>query len=68
MGLFKDKEHELRISNLEKDIDSLNSKVEKLDQRYAIKLVEKIVFGFVGLALIALASAWIAQAVGVIGG
>ena len=65
---FKDKVIEEKVKNLEESVKALNSRVDALDQRYAIKLVEKIVFGFVGLALVALASAWIAQAVGVIGG
>ena len=65
---FKDRVIEEKVKNLEESNKALNARVDALDQRYAIKLVEKIVFGFVGLALIALASAWIAQAVGVIGG
>ena len=68
MGLFTDKVHEEKLKRLEEETKALNERVDKLDQRYALKLVEKIVFGFVGLALIALGSAWIAQAVGVIGG
>ena len=65
---FKDRVIEEKVKNLEESNKALNARVDALDQRYAIKLVEKIVFGFVGLALVALASAWIAQAVGVIGG
>ena len=68
MGLFTDKVQEEKIKNLEKEVDGIKADISRLDQRYAIKLVEKIVFGLVGLALVALASAWIAQAVGVIGG
>jgi len=32
---------------------------EKSNKLYAIKLVEQIVFGFVGLILVAVATAWI---------
>lgn len=49
MSLLKDKEHELRIQALEKE-------VEKLDGRFAIKLTQTLVFTACGALLMGAAT------------
>ena len=55
-----------RIAILEEKVKKLEDEVSTLDKKYAIKLVQTIVFSFVGLALTTLGGAWIADATGIL--
>ena len=60
--LFSNKE----VAVLQEKVKKLEAEYKELDKKYAIKLVQQIVFGLVGLALTALASAWVADALGIL--
>ena len=55
-----------KIAVLQEKVNKLEKEVEMLDKKYAIKLVERIVFGFLALALTAMGTAWIADITGVL--
>ena len=59
--LFKDRNLQYRVEQLEK-------KVEGLDKQYAIKLVERIVFGLLAVAGTTAMGAWITSVLGLFGG
>ena len=54
------------IAVLEEKVKKLEEDYKTLDSKYAIKLVQTIVFGLVGLALTTLGGAWIADATGIL--
>ena len=60
--MFNNKE----IATLQEKVKKLEAEVGALDKRFAIKLVERIVLGAAALAMTALASAWIADALGIL--
>lgn len=55
-----------KIAVLEEKVSKLEKEVEMLDRKYAVKLVQTIVYSAIGLALTTLAGAWIADALGVL--
>ena len=60
--LFNGKE----IAILQEKVKKLEADYQTLDKKYAVKLVQTIVFGLVGLALTTLGGAWIADATGIL--
>ena len=60
--LFSNKE----VAVLQEKVKKLEADYQTLDKKYAVKLVQTVVFGLVGIALTTLGGAWVADATGIL--
>jgi len=56
----KEDNQEILLALIQRDIKDIKKFIENADKKYASKIVEKLVYGIVGLILLAVASSMVA--------